>query len=292
MGQPSEEGGELIECYRCGPLPESSFHKCKTTRSGYQPACKKCQNRNTKSWRHRKSAARKASKVENRSIILIGDAHFPFHHEGWYQWMLQVIRERNPGTVVQVGDLYDLFSFTKYPRTHNLMPPGEEVEEARACAEEMWKEIHSIVPDAQLVQLRGNHDMRIERRVIDHLPEVESLVRPTIEALWAFPHVKTVNDSREEYVTRGVLVHHGHRKFGAHLQYNNMSTATGHLHTGGLVFKQTLEGVIWELNVGCGINPDAPVFTYQSQKRLHGVTLGLGEIDSYGPRFIPYVERR
>ncbi len=289
---PQGEGTLLVNCKKCGPQPATNFYTDKNSKSGYRSYCKPCGLRSTLEWKLKNRAAKEKRKRLGGPIVAIGDIHFPWHHEGWLAWVLDIIKETQPSLVVQVGDLYDLFAFSKYPRSHNVMLPSEELAEARACAEDMWSEIRNVNPQAELIQLKGNHDDRIEKRMIEHLPEMESLLMPTLQALWAFDGVKTINDSREEVERQGVLFHHGHKKFGTHFTFNNMSTVNGHTHTGGVVLKQTADGVIWELNAGCGIDVRAPVFGYTAQKRMSSVTLGLGFIDQYGPRFMTYQERR
>lgn len=282
-------------CKKCGPLPVESFYVDRTQQR-VRPYCKACEKsqRAARGWRQSKppTVARGEEISSVPRVIAIGDVHAPFHDESWFAWMLNYIEFRRPTLVIQVGDLYDMLSFSKYPRSHNIMTPADEMEEGRAVAVDMWTDIQKRAPNARCVQLRGNHDDRLEKRLVSYLPEIESLVMPTLAALWHFPGVQTINESREEFTHNGVMYHHGHRKFGTHVTYNNQSTVNGHLHTGGVKFLQTLDGTIWELNAGCGIDVKAPVFSYGAQKRLHGATLGLGEIDEYGPRFIPYSERR
>ena len=159
-------------------------------------------------------------------------------------------------------------------------------------AEEFWREAKKAAPNARCIQKCGNHDDRPKKRLAEQLPELLDWVKPGMDAIFKFDGVETQNDAREEFEHNGVLYHHGHSTFGKHYLYNNKCTVNGHLHRGAVEYKQTAEGMIWELNAGCGIDANAPVFTYHSQKRMHGITLGLGYVDKYGPRFMPYEERR
>lgn len=276
------EGG-LLFCNLCKTAKSADdFYRDCTAVTGRQKTCKKC---------------RKSRRAYNRpvtragSIVALPDIHFPFHHEGVYAWALDIIAKHQPELIIQLGDLFDLISFTKYPRSHNIFMPRDEIAEARELAVEMWREVGKAAPKAKRVQLKGNHDDRAQKRVIEAIPALESLVVPTIDALFQFDGVKTINSSREEFEYNGILFHHGHQRFGQHYLWNNMNTVNGHLHKGGVLFKQTRDGVIWELNAGFMGNLEAPVFTYNAQKKIHGRTLGIGLIDELGPRFCPYKER-
>lgn len=222
------------------------------------------------------------------TVVALPDIHFPFHSERWFRLALELVGDLKPGLVIQLGDLYDLLSFSKYPRSFNVTTPADEINEARALAESMWATIRHRAPDAKCVQLRGNHDDRANKRVAESLPAIESLVQPVLSALFAFDGVLTVDDTREEFEFEGVLYHHGHRRFGQHVSWNLQSTVNGHLHTGGVVFKQTERQTIWELNAGFGGDKDAPCFTYNAQKRAQPTTLGVGIVDRLGPRFCPF----
>ncbi len=222
------------------------------------------------------------------SVLAIPDIHFPFYDERGMALMLELAEVNQPGLIIQMGDLYDFLSYSKYPHSVNVMTPQEEVDLGRRQAVEMWTELQQRCPKARCVQLTGNHDARVNRRVETVLPSVEHLVQPVIRALFQFDGVETIHDTRQEFDFEGVLYHHGHRLLGQHVAWNLRNTVNGHLHRGGLVCKQTEGGTLWELNAGFLGDKSSPAFTYHAQKRLHGTTLGVGWIDCYGPRFIPF----
>jgi predicted MPP superfamily phosphohydrolase len=222
-------------------------------------------------------------------VIAIGDFHAPFHHRAALSWVLATIEEEQPEVVVQMGDLYDLYGFSKYPRSHNIMTPNAEMDEARAHAEFLWSEVRRLSRGVSCYQLMGNHDDRAMKRIIERSPEHERFVYDGVKEFYSFEGVTTVDDSSEELEIDGVLYHHGHRsQIGQHAAWNRQCTVNGHLHRGGVVYSQEKAGTIWELNAGWLGDREAPVFSYHSQKKRHGTTLGLGLVDSNGPRFMPY----
>lgn len=187
-----------------------------------------------------------------------------------------------------MGDLYDQFSFSKFAKTHDLMTPKEEILEGRAGAENMWAHIKKIAPNAERIQLRGNHDVRIQKRVLEVLPEIEFLITPSVEELFKFKGVQTVIDTRAEFEIDGVIYTHGHyMKNGDHAKYYNKPVVHGHRHRGEAWFHDMDFGMLWELDCGyCSDQSQVPM-RYTATKTTHW-TLGVGEIDRWGPRFIPY----
>ncbi len=89
-------------------------------------------------------------------ILVIGDLHFPFNHKAAMSWVFDTFikpKSLRPDVVVQIGDLYDLYSMSKFPKNPNLYTPYEEIAEARECATELWGYIRSKLKKAKLIQI-------------------------------------------------------------------------------------------------------------------------------------------
>ncbi len=221
-------------------------------------------------------------------ILVLGDVHAPYEHKKALQWAYRIADELKPTHVVQVGDLKDQFSFSRYPKVHK-MDPEEELTRARAVAEKMWSHFKGL----SCYQLCGNHDDRALKKTLAAAPELACLVGRSLRELYTFPGVKTIHDGREELLINGIVFQHGHRaKLGMHARYNQQSTVCGHSHTGGVAFMRNAKGVYWELNAGFLGDVHSPAFNYHAQARMHTTTLGVGLIDEIGgsqvPMFIPY----
>jgi hypothetical protein len=219
--------------------------------------------------------------------IILGDIHYPWHHKAALTHVLEVIkRDANQIThVIQVGDLYDFYSLSRFPRSHDLATPVDEITEAREMAIEMWAYIRKVAPKAKCVQLLGNHDARLKLRIVEKLPEILGIV--SFDHLWQFPGVKTYHDEREEVIINGVCYFHGfYTQISRHARENQMPTVHGHTHRGGVWFGAVQNRPLWELDVGYLGNPASKVMSFTKQKWSNW-TLGYGEIDERGPRFIP-----
>lgn len=218
-------------------------------------------------------------------ILCIGDVHAPFVSKPTVSRILSLCDELQPTVIVQIGDLYDFYSFSKFPKSMNLMTPNQEIQDGRVVAEQLWEELHKRAKKAKKYQIKGNHDTRISKRVIEKFPELELFV--SLNHLWEFPNVKTIQDEREELEIEGIIFQHGYRsKLGDHMAHNHRNTCVGHSHRGGVALKPIDGKVLWELNCGYIADPFHKALMYRQQIKFFNWTHGVGFIDKYGPRFI------
>lgn len=224
-------------------------------------------------------------------VVAIGDIHFPWENASAVRQAIALVKEIQPEYIIQMGDLYDMYSFSKYPRSYNLMTPQAEEQHGRMKAEDYWRAMQKAAPWAKCFQLWGNHDARPVRRVLELLPEAEHVVKDHLRKLMSFPGVTLMASEEQELVVDGVHYQHSYlSKVGDTMLQTNLTCCTAHLHRGGVVFRGYEGRVIWELGTGWLGDRRSPVLTYAGRRRAHGTTLGIGVIDSYGPRFVPFVE--
>lgn len=219
--------------------------------------------------------------------MAIGDMHEPWASKSWKRWVVEQIKARQPAYIVQMGDVYDYYCFSKFSRTYSVMTPREELATGRKKTEDFWADVVAAAPQAARYQLLGNHDTRAIKRVLDKLPEAEDLI--DWSARHAFPRVTTYLDEKDELIIGRLFLHHGHKRHGDHARYNQAPTVVGHLHTGGVVYYQNREGLYFELNAGYGGDPTQECFNYRYQRKINGWTQGLGVVDEDGPKFVVFV---
>lgn len=222
------------------------------------------------------------------TFLCLGDVHAPFINKKTFLKVLSFVDtlKKKPDYIIQIGDLYDFYSASRFPKNPNITTPEQEVLDGRACAEEMWRSLKKRAPRAECYQLLGNHSMRPNKKLMELAPELFSYFIP--KPLWDFPGVHTIRDIRTELILEGIAFQHGHRsKPGDHAAYNGISTVVGHSHKGSVTFlPQISKELIWELNCGYLADPSHEALKYTPQKFnkwLHGI----GYIDELGPRFIP-----
>lgn len=217
-------------------------------------------------------------------VVILGDLHAPFHCRRAVGEAIMLIRDIKPKVIVQIGDLRDMFSFGRFPRSPNVMTPRQELVQGTKVITDLWKNARAAAgKGVECYLLRGNHDERLAKMTLNALPEVEGL----LPDLWQFDGVTTLPAERDELILDGVVYMHGYRNHGDHVRYNLMSTVCGHSHTGGVVYMPRKNDILFELNVGYLGNPKAVALSYTKQAKISRWTKGIGVIDDYGPRFIP-----
>lgn len=187
-----------------------------------------------------------------------------------------------------MGDLYDLFSYSKFSK-RLFLTPGEEIETARRQAIKFWQTIQKISPKTKCFQLRGNHDERMAKRVLDKANWLDPFIDYT--SLWEFPKVETIHDPRQVLTLYDWAFTHGHRKEGEHIEavdFQNVCIA--HTHRGGTWSRRFnrlgKESTLTELNCGYVADPTHEALIYRPLTKYLKWTPGVGIIDHHGGRFI------
>lgn len=225
-------------------------------------------------------------------FVVLGDLHMPFHHKAALTVTLDLIKEQKPDYIIQVGDLYDLFSMSRFPKSQNeiRMTPTQELEEAISSAKEMWEVIRKYSPKSKCIQLLGNHDLRLSKQIKEKLPELLGVINTN--NFYKFKGVKTITDVRKEFAIDGIVFQHGHfSKLGDHAKWNQKPTVVGHSHRAGTLFHSKY----FEANAGFLADETQAALSYTTQ-RMTGWTLGvliIYETQIRGkktlfPAFIPY----
>lgn len=220
------------------------------------------------------------------TILVIGDCHFPFVNKDALKQVYEFAAETQPAHIVQMGDLYDLYAHSRFPRSLNTYSPDKEIELARFGAQEMWDTLAKVSPRSKRHLLTGNHDIRPLKKILMAAPELESIVRRGIEPYFQFENVATVTDPRTEYDIQGIKFLHGYlTQAGAHRDFLQANTVSAHTHRGSVTYRPLANRILWELNAGFVGDETAKALSYTAQ-RTTGWTVGFGYIDRHGPRFI------
>lgn len=232
--------------------------------------------------------------MQNSIDVYIPDLHEPWSNpkvkQAIYDFCLE--HHKRIKNIIQVGDLYDMYSATRFARTYNLITPLEETIRARESAELMWITLQQIVPRAKCYQIKGNHDIRPQKKILDKVPELEHLF--DMDWLWEFDGVTTIHDPREVLVVNGVDIIHGWgTRPGMHsrkLELHNV--VHGHTHKGCVVFSErrySNRGDPWELDCGFAGDPLSVPFSFTVTKYT-GWTPGFGIREGELPYFMELVK--
>lgn len=229
------------------------------------------------------------------TVVCIGDNHLPFLNKRTFT---RIVDEVIPGVsaghgkrnliVIDMGDKFDQFSQKKFPG--KMLSPRDEFKEAREMAEEMWALIRKRAPRAKCFQLRGNHDVRAYKRLMEKAPELEPFFSD--RAAYEFDGVQTIHDPKEALKIDNTIYTHGHRnKLELHLkdfQYLH-NVVIGHLHTAKIHFERvgSQKGAIrYAACAGWIGNAFSDALNYRNMNQYFTWTQGVLLIESGWPRFI------
>lgn len=219
-------------------------------------------------------------------VLAIPDIHLP-----WADWkkiykVYEIAKFEKPDIIIQLGDLKDRFTFSRFAKSHDIMTPKEEIQEAREGAVNFWANLNKACPKAKKIQLTGNHEARLLKSVLEKYPEIYSIMVKAEKEMFKFSGVKTVYDHRAELEIDGVIYCHGYlTKLGDHARHLLKPVVRAHSHRGGVTFFNLGGKTIWELDCGYLADPNQVPLMYGPTK-TNLWTHGIGLIDEYGPRFI------
>lgn len=220
-----------------------------------------------------------------QKVLCVPDLHLPWVDSDGLSAVYLAIEREKPTVVIQLGDLYDMYAHSKFPRNQDLCTPKEEICEAREGAENFWNNVKKMSASIRRIQILGNHDSRPSKRIQERYPEIAHL--SGIDDLFEFPGVESVLDTRCEFQIDGVIYTHGHfTRHGQHAAYYLKSVVHGHTHRGNVSFQKVHGKIFWELDCGHLADEGSEPLQYQATKTTKW-TRGFGIVDSLGPRFIP-----
>src|SRR5262249_37325189 len=145
--------------------------------------------------------------------LIIGDLHAPHGSEAVLRWAMRFARDFQPTALIQIGDLYDLYNASKFPRSLNLATPLALDKAGGSEAEWMWKGFQRAAPSARCWGLTGNHDERLAKRLLEKCPELETFT--DLKSPFEFKGVTTL-PARRELVLGNVVFEHGFGPLGSH----------------------------------------------------------------------------
>lgn len=235
--------------------------------------------------------------VENGDLLFfLPDIHAPFFNRKWLIWATQTILDmKNSGHkihVIQTGDATDLYSLGNYEKNNNIAPKTE-IDAALKPLKQFW----TLMSDAgfSCYQLIGNHDVRSEKYVRKHAPQLLGFI-PIAKEILKFDNVYTVENERDvllfESKNDQLMAMHGYLCQSVdHVKKHGCNVVHGHLHRGGLSF---FNGN-FALDVGFGGDPNEWVFAYTNSilRKEWNLSLGLVEVTTDGylqPHLLRYFE--
>ena len=223
-------------------------------------------------------------KHKAKRVLIISDTHFPFEHPDTFKFLKALKKKYNPDLVCHVGDIVDMYRFSRYKHHPDFISPKQEVEKMRKKV----KKLQEIFPNLYLTL--GNHCTRI-------LDKAEEAGIPTncmmpIEKILGITRKgwKLCTDLRINWKDerRRVLITHG--KYSDPLKtaaLEGCNAIQGHYHTTGCVkYLANSTALRWGMNVSCMVDQKHLAFIY-SKTMAKSFVMGCGVIINDIPKFVP-----
>ena len=232
-------------------------------------------------------------------MLWAGDLHLPFACERSLQLFYSLVEELKPPIIGQGGDLYDTFAVKKFAGSRLVIDPREEIMTGRQMADDFWKTIRKLSPKSRLIQIKGNHDIRPMRHVIENMAEIEAFLRindnfeysddwDIFHKFFEFEGVETYHDTRTPLLIDGISIIHGFTSPRKHRKKLQTNVLHFHLHRGGVIFEKMDDGVLrFEMDGGYMGDPSRKVFNYTPTIEQNW-TRGCSYVSKWGPIFLPF----
>jgi predicted phosphodiesterase len=216
-------------------------------------------------------------------VFAWSDTHYPYHDKRAYIAAIRHIKQGKFTHIVQLGDLLDQYVFGRYPRSLNIRP-RVDIEKGLMYASQMWDDIQEVAPRAKLFQLIGNHDVRVNKRIQEKMPELSEFF--SHKDWYNFgPKVQVADGDRDYIEIEGVVYCHGwYSKSIDHAKFFNKPTVHGHTHGSSITYDFDW---LWSMSCGFMANKKLLPLKYTMSK-LSKWTLSCGEVAEKQPRLIVF----
>lgn len=171
-----------------------------------------------------------ASAKELQPVLIVSDAHRPYHDERAWQLMLRVGKAIKPHHLVVIGDLADFYTVSSHSKDPNrALKLDEELKGVKKGLDEL-----DALKATEKKFIAGNHEDRLTRYLQDKAPELFSMVNiPKLLELeergWDYTPYKDDTKVGRVNFTHDVAAAGRNAVFKALDTYQH-SVVTGHTH--------------------------------------------------------------
>lgn len=177
-----------------------------------------------------------------RPMLIVSDAHRPFHDQRAWDLMMEVGRDLKPQNIVSIGDFADFYSVSSHSKDPSRVNQlDKELEDVKGGLDEL-----EALDAEDYDYIEGNHEDRLKRYLQDKAPELFG-VMDTASLLdlnnrgWRFTPYKDFIEIGKVHYTHDVGVAGRNAVYKA-LEKFMHSVVTGHTHRLQYVVEGTATG--------------------------------------------------
>lgn len=220
--------------------------------------------------------------MKNKTILLFGDLHIPYHHPDAIEFLKAVKKKYKPHEVICMGDEVDKHAMSFHDSDPDLPSAGDELKQALVYMKELYK----LFPVCYV--LESNHGSMHYRKGKHHgiprkyLRSYNEILEAPLTWRWYTDLKVDMGNGEELFLTHGLEKNSG--RFARNM---GMCVAQGHYHTDmGIEYSSTPHHLIWGASVGCLIDKHSMAFAYD-KANLKRPILGCLVIENGVPKSIP-----
>lgn len=222
----------------------------------------------------------------HKSILIISDTHFPFHHRDTFAFLERVKREAKPDLVIHIGDEIDGHAWSYHENETDAFGPDQEFELALSYIKHLYK----MFPECHV--MHSNHGSLHERKAKSgNIPR--AFIKTYKDAFEAPPDWHWHSNFKTA-MANGEIIYFAHgmsaNAFKSALDLG-VSFVQGH-HHGRLEAIQRFSPFngknIFGMTVGCLIDDTAYSFRYNKTTSARP-KIGCGLIINSSPVCVPMV---
>ena len=197
----------------------------------------------------------KNRKVTENCAVIFPDQQIPYHDVKAVDIAMQILRDVNPSQVINLGDLIDFPSFSRFEQEIRFQ---NTTQMAIDLAHQHLAQQRAAAPNAKIVVLEGNHDRRLQKSVTQYHMDLFKLRRGNAPESWpvlSLPFLLCLDEldikyisgypAGEYYIQDYIKCIHG-RRTGQRgtvakrvVDDERVTTITGHTHRFEMVGKST-----------------------------------------------------
>jgi hypothetical protein len=222
--------------------------------------------------------------VNNSSILVISDLHFPYAHRDTVKFLAAIKKKYKPTRVILSGDEVDYHSISFHDKDPDLASPGHELEKAI----EGLKPLYKLFPRAEV--LESNHGSLVMRKALagglsrKFFKDSGEILQAPKGWTWHFDIVAILPDGTQCYF---------HHSKGANVKKNSqamgMSFVQGHHHEAfEISYWGNPNALLFGMTVGCLVDTKSLALAY-NKNNLKRPVIGCGIIVDSKPQLIPMV---
>lgn len=203
--------------------------------------------------------------VVNNKILVMGDLHIPFQSNDAIRLAVEYGKEREVNTVLLNGDIFDWYSESRFEKDPRVTSLKDEIQAAKDFLH--W--LRGEFPTEKIVFKTGNHDARVERRLMIVAPELFATDLFHLEDILGFQELRIDIVNSKSMIKAGKLtILHGHElaaKSGgvnpARTAYNytHKSILVSHFHRSSMHTEPNMDKKVitcWSIGCLCDLYPE------------------------------------